>query len=183
MRPCVSRRKSERIKSQLLPHLAQITTFLLSGACGGRKGLLERGLGRNEEQIEEREREGRGREMERDIKHVKKSVISCKVCWQGENKMRKAHFNLQSFGSKTKLTDHSALTTCPKLQFTFHFLKYTQHGFRQILFFLSSYFHINILCFSDRKTGISFSVYIFVVYLCRSLCQHCIRWESFCVVH
>lgn len=80
---------------------------------------------------------------------VQESVISCKVCLQGENKMREAHFNLQSFWSESKPTDHTALTTCPKLQFTFHFLnKCTQYGFRQILFFLHKYFVIS----SEGKT-------------------------------
>lgn len=73
--------KNERIKSQLLPRLAQITTFLLSRACRGKEALLERSLGRNEEQIEggEKERkvsrqEGRGRKTERGIKHARKRV-------------------------------------------------------------------------------------------------------------
>lgn len=78
-----------------------------------------------------------GRKSGERLKACKKeSVISCKVRLQGENKMREAYFNLQSFWSKTKPTDHTALTAGPKLQFTFHFLnKYTQCGFRQILFF------------------------------------------------
>lgn len=51
--------KSERIKSQRLPHWAQITTFLLSLACRGREALLERSSGRCEEQTGggERDRE------------------------------------------------------------------------------------------------------------------------------
>lgn len=103
-----------------------------------------------------------------------KSVISCKVRLLGENKKREAHFNLQSFGSKTKLTDHTALTTCPKLQFTFHFLyKYTQHRFGQILF-LSSQFYVNILYFFLEGKLEMFSVYIFVIYFCCNLCQQCI---------
>ena len=137
-------RKSERIKSQRLPHSAQITTFLLSLACQGREAPLERRSGRCEEQTgggeRERERErsvsgqnSRRRKMESDIKRAGKSVISCKGRLQGENKMRKAHFNLQSFGSETKQKDHTTLTTFPKLQFTFHFLNtYTHHTFRRI---------------------------------------------------
>lgn len=148
MWPCVRRRELSKLKCQLLPHLAQITTVLLRRACGGRESLLERSW-------------AEGKREKNGVRHKtceKESVISCKVRLQGENKMRSSHFNLQSFGSKTKTTDHTALTTCPKLQFTFHFLdKYTQHRLKQILF-LSSYFYVNILYFYEGRTGNVFSL-------------------------
>lgn len=74
-------RKSERIKSQLLPHLAQITAFLLSRPCVGREALLERSLGRRygggkRERVRERERqEGRWAEGKRE-----KNGETHKVC-------------------------------------------------------------------------------------------------------
>lgn len=44
------------------------------------------------------------------------------VCLQGENNMRKAHFNIPSFGNKSKQLDHTGSTSCPKPDFNYHFL-------------------------------------------------------------
>lgn len=97
--------------------------------------------------------------------------------------MRKAHCNLESFGSKTKPTDHTALTTCPKLQFTFHFLsKYTQHRLWQILFLKYLFLHKHFVFFFRRKNWECFPFLSFVVYFCSSLCQHCVRWDAGSVV-
>lgn len=56
-----------------------------------------------------------------------KSVSRKKTKWENPT------LTLEPFGSKTKPTGHTALTACPKIQFTFRFLnKYTLLWFRQI---------------------------------------------------
>lgn len=83
------------ITPQRLPHLARITPFLLSGACGGREALLGRSFKRIE-RIGEREMRVSGQKgREKNGERLCESAISCKVCLQGNNKMRKAIFNHQ----------------------------------------------------------------------------------------